>query len=236
MRRLNKKQHEETLKICAEYFKTKRNHQAGKEAYLKIGDKDELMKFHVALEKWDEANLLGRSDPDLRTYLLLPYAEYLAKNNQFEEAQKYYNEAGRADLALKIMERLSAMSMLQNKFDQAGYFYWVLAKENVKEIKSFVDPNEIQAQKIEKFKTFIKNASIYKAYQLITEFIHRPLKVEKYPGYNAAVYNSARLILGFSQISDLEKVSLTEVNYVFAKTAVLLGGKKAARVALEKLN
>ena len=83
MRRLNKKQHEETLKICANYFKTKRNHQAGKEAYLKIGDKEELMKFHVALEKWDEANLLGRSDPDLRSYLLLPYAEYLAKNNQF---------------------------------------------------------------------------------------------------------------------------------------------------------
>ena len=134
------------------------------------------------------------------------------------------------------MERLSAMSMLQNKFDQAGYFYWVLAKENAKEIKAFKDPNEIEAKKIQKFKSYIKNASVYKAYQLITEFINRPLKIEKYPGYNAAVYNSARLILGFSQISNLEKVSLTEVNYVFAKTAVLLGGKKAARVALEKLN
>jgi hypothetical protein len=86
MRRLNKKQDSEILRSCVEYFKTKRNHQAGKEALLKLGERNELMKFHVELEKWDEALLLSENDPDLRSVMLIPYAEYHAKNNNFEEA------------------------------------------------------------------------------------------------------------------------------------------------------
>lgn len=75
----------------------------------------------------------------------------------------------------------------------------MLARENLKEVMNFKDPSETDSVEIAKFDTFLKNAKVYKAYQQVVEFLNRPLKVEKYPGYNRSVYFSARAILGFSQ-------------------------------------
>ena len=49
--------------------------------------------------------MLSQTDDDLKKLMLIPYAEYLAKNNRFEEAQQYYKEAGRIDLSMEILEK-----------------------------------------------------------------------------------------------------------------------------------
>lgn len=219
-----------------DYFIQKRQHQAGKETLLKLGDKEKLMELHVQLEKWEEANLLGKSDPTLRSIMLLPYAEHLAKNNKFQEAQLYYKEAGRPDLALQIMERLSKISLVQKKYDQCSYFFWMLARENLREVMNFKQPSETDSIEISKFTRFVQNSYIYRAYDAVIDYLQRPLKLEKYPGYNKTVYNSARAILGLTQDKKFDGIELALVNYVFAKTSVKLGGRKAARVALDKLN
>ena len=237
MRRLNKKQDSQILRACADYFKGKGNHQAGKEALLKLGNKQELMKLHIELEKWDEALLLSEGDPDLRALMLLPYAEFLAKNNRFEEAQIYYKEAGRIDMSMQIMEKLSVINIIQHKFRDSAHFFWILAKETLKNYPPIKLDDEVERQKmVTQFQNYMLKAEIYLAYNMIVEYINRPVNSEKYPGYIRAVMNAARTIQGYSTSMKLEHVSLSKVNYALSKTALTLGIKKLSRVAYEKLN
>jgi len=43
MRKLDKKQDEESIKICIDYFTKVRDYNSGKEALLRLGDKKQLM-------------------------------------------------------------------------------------------------------------------------------------------------------------------------------------------------
>lgn len=52
--------------------------------------------------------------------MLLPYAEWLSKKNRFDEASEYYRQAGRIDLAMQILEKLTEMSIVQERFKEAG--------------------------------------------------------------------------------------------------------------------
>lgn len=236
MRKLDKKQDEESIKICIEYFTKIQDYNSGKEALLRLGDKKQLMLFHVKLEKWDEALMLSQTDYELKKTMLLPYAEWLAKNNRFEEAQVYYKEAGRADLSMEILEKLSKLSLVQNRFKEAGNFYWILARENLKSIKQLENPSKEDQLKLEKFHQFNSFAEIYYAYNLVYEYVKSPLQLETTPGHSKVVFNAARFILAKSKNQNYEHISLMYVNYVLTKISALIGGYKVQRVAFEKLN
>ena len=195
MRKLTKTNHSDSLKECVKYFVAKKNHNAGKETLLKLGDQEELMKFHIDLEKWDEAQMLANSDDSLKQLMLLPYAEWLSKKNRFDEASEYYKQAGRVDLAMQILEKLSQLSVVQERFREAGQFHWILAKENLKAVNSFRGPTADDKEKLTLFETYLQKSMIYHAYYSVLMFINSPIQTENFPGEHKWVFNASRFIM-----------------------------------------
>jgi intraflagellar transport protein 122 len=241
MRKLNKGNHSDALRECVKYFVGKKNHNAGKEALLKLGDQEELMRFHVELERWDEAKMLATSDENLKPIMVLPYAEWLSKKNRFDEASEYYKMAGRVDLAMEILHKLSEMSIVQERFKEAGQFHWILAKETLKSVSSFKSNSVDDQDKIKKFDVYLQMAYIFQAYNAILRFIRCPIPAEDYPGANKGIFNASRFIMAHlrspvvTRVASSYQISMAKVNYVLAKLANNYGGYKLARVAFDKL-
>lgn len=241
MRKLNKTNHSDALRECVKYFVGKKNHNAGKEALLKLGDQEELMRFHVELERWDEAKMLASSDENLKHIMLLPYAEWLSKKNRFDEASEYYKMAGRVDLAMDILHKLSEMAIVQERFTEASQFHWILAKETLKSGAGSKNSPAEDQDRLKKFECYTQMAFVFQAYSTVLRFIRSPIQVEEYPGSHKAIFYASRFIMAHlkspvvSRVNLCYQISLAKVNYVLAKLANNFGGYKLARVAFDKL-
>lgn len=102
------------------YFKKNQNHSYAKEAYLKLGDNKSLMELHIQLEKWEEAFILAKQNEKYMLMLRLPYAEYLCKNDRYEDALKVYRKINRPDISLKILKQMSNNAVDECRYLQAG--------------------------------------------------------------------------------------------------------------------
>ncbi len=107
-------------------------HSFANEAYLKLGDLKAQMYLHIELEKWEEAFTLANKNSELASLVSIPYAQFLTKNDRFEEAIEAYKRANRPDLSMKILIQLSKNSATERRFKDAGHFFWLLAVESLK--------------------------------------------------------------------------------------------------------
>ena len=106
-----------------------------------MGDLKSLMALHIELEKWEDALLLGKQNADLLEMVKLPYAEYLCKNDKYEEALRAFKHLGRHDLTTKMLRTLSKNAVEENRFDDSSYYYWVLATESLKLVQNARNPS-----------------------------------------------------------------------------------------------
>jgi len=74
------------------------------------------MKLHVECQKWDEAQMLAKQNPEMQALISLPYADWLSANDRFDEALEAYKKAGRPDLSLRIIEFLSQNAITEKRF------------------------------------------------------------------------------------------------------------------------
>jgi hypothetical protein len=77
------------------------------QVWRKLGDPQRQMKMHVKLKQWDQAIAIANSPENKGKYdeeVFLPYAEWLALNDKFDEALKTYQKAGRPDLSLQVSD------------------------------------------------------------------------------------------------------------------------------------
>ncbi|XP_014652267.1 PREDICTED: intraflagellar transport protein 122 homolog isoform X4 [Ceratotherium simum simum] len=125
-RKLDKAEREPLL-MCAHYFKKLDNPGYAAETYLKIGDLKSLVQLHVETQHWDEAFALGEKHPEFKDDIYVPYAQWLAENDRFEEAQKAFHKAGRQGEAVRVLEQLSHNAVVENRFNDAAYYYWMLS-------------------------------------------------------------------------------------------------------------
>uniref|UniRef100_A0A8I5KQF6 Intraflagellar transport protein 122 homolog n=1 Tax=Homo sapiens TaxID=9606 RepID=A0A8I5KQF6_HUMAN len=86
-RKLDKAEREPLL-LCATYLKKLDSPGYAAETYLKMGDLKSLVQLHVETQRWDEAFALGEKHPEFKDDIYMPYAQWLAENDRFEEAQK----------------------------------------------------------------------------------------------------------------------------------------------------
>ena len=78
---------EEALKIAASYVRRAGQKAMAKEVYQKLGDISSLMELHVEAREWKEAFALAQAHPGkFSDEVFLPYAEWLAIEDRFEEA------------------------------------------------------------------------------------------------------------------------------------------------------
>jgi intraflagellar transport protein 122 len=90
-------------------------------------------QLHVEAKEWKEAFALAEQYPGrFDETVFLPYAEWLAIEDKFEEAQAAYERFGRLDLAVKIMQQLTHNAVVENRFADAANGYYRLAEEHVR--------------------------------------------------------------------------------------------------------
>jgi intraflagellar transport protein 122 len=128
VRKLDKADREQLGK-CADYFKRMNMLNFSAEVYEKMGNIKELIELRMESQQWDEVFALAKKYPDLNNVALYKYAQWLAENDRFEDAQKAFNEAGFKKEAIKVLEELTLNAVIESRFNDASYYYWLLSKE-----------------------------------------------------------------------------------------------------------
>nr|XP_020668848.1 intraflagellar transport protein 122 homolog isoform X1 [Pogona vitticeps] len=226
-RKLDKAEREPLTK-CAYYFKKLLNHGYAAETYVKIGDLKALIQLYVETQQWDEAFALCEKHPEFKDDVYVPYAQWLAENDRFEEAQKAFHKAGRQTEAVKVLEQLTQNAVVESRFNDAGYYYWMLSMQCL----DIAQDNEQQkTEMLQKFHHFQHLAELYHAYH----FIHKCTE-EPFNHYlPETLFNVSRFLL--HSLAKEAPLGISKVNTLFAlaKQSKALGAYKLARHAYDKL-
>uniref|UniRef100_H2Z1N3 Intraflagellar transport protein 122 homolog n=1 Tax=Ciona savignyi TaxID=51511 RepID=H2Z1N3_CIOSA len=119
----------ESLTKCAYYLKQLQQYAYCAEVFNKMGDRKAHILLQVEIKNWDEAFALVEKHPEFKDDVYVPYAQWLAENDKFEEAQKAFHKAGRISDALHVLEQLTENAVNECRFNDAGYYYWMLSMQ-----------------------------------------------------------------------------------------------------------
>ncbi|NXG62594.1 IF122 protein, partial [Hemiprocne comata] len=226
-RKLDKAERE-LLSKCAFYFKKLDNPGYAAETYVKIGDLKALVLLHVETRCWEEAFALSEKHPEFKDDVYVPYAQWLAENDRFEEAQKAFHKAGRQREAVRVLEQLTHNAVAESRFNDAAYYYWMLSMQCLE----IAQENEQQkAEMLQKFHHFQHLAEVYHVYHSVHRYTEEPFSSH----LPETLFNISRFLL--HSLTKETPVGISKVNTLFAlaKQSKALGAYKLARHAYDKL-
>ncbi|NXM73887.1 IF122 protein, partial [Serilophus lunatus] len=226
-RRLDRAERE-PLARCASYFKQLGSPGYAAETYTKVGDLKALVQLHVETHCWEEAFALSEKHPEFKDDVYVPYAQWLAENDQFEEAQKAFHKAGRQREAVRVLEQLTHNAVVENRFNDAAYYYWMLSMQCL----DIAQENKQQkTEMLQKFHHFQHLAEVYHVYHFIQRYTEEPFSFH----LPETLFNISRFLL--HSLTKETPLGISKVNTLFAlaKQSEALGAYKLARHAYEKL-
>ncbi|XP_053172845.1 intraflagellar transport protein 122 homolog isoform X7 [Scomber japonicus] len=226
-RKLDKAERE-PLSKCAFYFKKLKHHGYASETYSKMGDLQALVQLHVETRHWDEAFSLVEKHPQFRNDVFVPYAQWLAENDRFEEAQKAFHKAGRQNEAVKVLEQLTHNAVVENRFNDAGYYYWMLSMQCLDIARESEDQRDEMLKKFERFQHL---AELYHVYRSIQRYTDEPFSSHM----PETLFNICRFLLNNLTKDIPPGISKVNTLYALAKQSGKLGAYKLARYSYEKL-
>ncbi|XP_056357716.1 intraflagellar transport protein 122 homolog [Oenanthe melanoleuca] len=226
-RKLDKAEREPLAK-CAFYFKQLANPGYAAETYMKIGDLKALVQLHVETHHWEEAFVLCEKHPEFKDEVYVPYAQWLAESDRFEEAQKAFHRAGRQTEAVRVLEQLTHNAVLESRFNDAAYYYWMLSMQCL----DIARENEAQqTEMLQKFHHFQHLAEVYHVYHFIQRYTEEPFSFH----LPETLFNISRFLL--HSLTKETPLGISKVNTLLAlaKQSKALGAYKLARHAYDKL-
>uniref|UniRef100_A0A669DWF7 Intraflagellar transport protein 122 homolog n=1 Tax=Oreochromis niloticus TaxID=8128 RepID=A0A669DWF7_ORENI len=223
-RKLDKAEREPLAK-CALHFKRLKHHGYASETYSKMGDLKALVHLHVETRHWEEAFSLVEKHPQFKNDVFVPYAQWLAENDRFEEAQKAFHKAGLQNEAVKVLEQLTQNAVVENRFNDAGYYYWMLSMQCLDIAK------EQRGEMLKKFERFQHLAELYHVYRSIQRYTDEPFSSHM----PDTLFNICRFLLNNLTKDMPPGISKVNTLYALAKQSRQLGAYKLARYAYEKL-
>uniref|UniRef100_A0A3B4AJR2 Intraflagellar transport protein 122 homolog n=1 Tax=Periophthalmus magnuspinnatus TaxID=409849 RepID=A0A3B4AJR2_9GOBI len=223
-RKLDKAEREPLAK-CAYYFKKLKHHGYASETYSKMGDLQALVQLHVETRHWDEAFSMVEKHPQFKNNVYVPYAQWLAENDRFEEAQNAFHKAGLQNEAVKVLEQLTHNAVVENRFNDAGYYYWMLSMQ-------CLDIARAQcSEMLNKFDRFQHLAELYHVYRSIQRYTDEPFSSHM----PETLFNICRFLLNNLTKEIPPGISKVNTLYALAKQSRKLGAYKLARYSYEKL-
>nr|XP_013037805.2 intraflagellar transport protein 122 homolog isoform X8 [Anser cygnoides] len=226
-RKLDKAEREPLLK-CAFYFKKLDNPGYAAETYMKVGDLKALVHLYVETLRWEEAFALSEKHPEFKDDVYVPYAQWLAENDRFEDAQKAFHKAGRQSEAVRVLEQLTHNAVVESRFNDAAYYYWMLSMQCL----DIAQENEQQkTEMLQKFHHFQHLAEVYHVYHYIQRYTEEPFSFH----LPETLFNISRFLL--HSLTKETPLGISKVNTLFAlaKQSKALGAYKLARHAYDKL-
>jgi len=165
------------LSMSAKAFRQHQNYNFAKEAIVKLGDVGMLVALHMESHRWDEAFQLCQSHPEYSSQIYLPWAEWLAFNDRFDDALDAYKKARRPDLSLRMIEKLAHNAVVERRYRDAATYFWHLAVEMIGAVSADDPSGDItpkQQQAIDNFWELRRRADVYYAYSYIHAYIQEP--------------------------------------------------------------
>ena len=233
---LTKEQNLDEIQLCIKYFKEYNHHTYAKQAILKLQDTKALMALHIEFHQWDEALQLLKTNPQFSDKIYLPYADWLASNDRFEEAQEAYKKAKKPDLALRIIEFLTKNAVSEKRFRDAAKYFFILACEYLSLVADAKNPTPYELKNLKKFEENSRKAEIYHAYNYVHRLIEDPYHSMVHGALiNETIFNASRFL-----VNSIGSLNLPGINKVYIYYALsLLGAKfeayRTARYGYEKL-
>ncbi|XP_014288077.1 intraflagellar transport protein 122 homolog isoform X2 [Halyomorpha halys] len=215
----------DVIKIIADTLKNLNHLELAAEMFRKLGDEEELIKVEVEAGQWEKALVAAESDPKFRPIVYLPYARYLAENDKFVLAQKAYQKAGHPEEAFRVVKQLTENAVSESRFNDAGYYYWLLAKQCLQLA------GEGEEGMLDKYFLYEKYATIYYAYHSIQRYLEEPFTAYQ----PESLFNIARFLMQETKALLPPGVSQFAILYAMSKQARNLGAYKLARQVLSKL-
>ncbi|RVE70673.1 hypothetical protein OJAV_G00067380 [Oryzias javanicus] len=226
-RKLDKAEREPLTK-CALHLKRLKHHGYASEIYSKMGDLKALLQLHVDSKHWEEALSLVEKHPQFKCDVFVPYAQWLAENDRFEEAQKAFHKAGRQDSAVKVLEQLTHNAVVENRFSDAGYYYWMLSMQCLDIAR---DNEEQRDEMLKKFERFQHLAELYHVYHSVQRYTDEPFSSD----IPETLFNICRFLLNNLSKEMLLGISKVKTLYTLAQQSQKLGAFRLARSCYEKL-
>lgn len=225
----------EALRACAGHFARWGDVARAREAYGKLGDHVGLLDVFVQCEQWDDAFAICRAKPALEDRVYLPYAAWLADRDRFDEARGAYQRAGKAELSRRMLEQLTRNAVLERRFRDAGYCYWLLADEIASSLKGKKRDSLSDAERddLARFEEHKDRAEMYYAYHLVHRAMNEPFRTS----LPTTLLNVGQFLLAkFASRDEMPPgVSLAYVLITLATHGETLRAHKLVRFAYDKL-
>jgi len=166
------------LHLAIKAFRKHQHYAFAKETILKVGDVGMLINLHMESHRWDEAFQLSQQHPEYSAQIYLPWAEWLAFNDRFDDALDAYKKAKRPDLSLEMIEKLTHNAVVEKRYKDAAGYYWRLATEMIGAVDvEGLGPMEAemkQSRAIDNFWELRRRADVFYAYSYIHAYIQEP--------------------------------------------------------------
>jgi len=161
------------LQMAVKAFRHHQHYAFAKETIVKLNDIPALISLHMDAQHWDEAFQLCNNHPEYSAQIYLPWAEWLAFNDRFDDALDAYKKAKRPDLSLQMIEKLTHNAVMERRYKDAATYFWRLAVEMIGAIKVGTNAAK-EAQAVENFWELRRRADVYYAYSYIHAYIQEP--------------------------------------------------------------
>jgi len=166
------------LQMAVKAFRQHQHYAFAKETITMLGDVGQLISLHMESHRWDEAFDLCKKHPEYSAQIYLPWAEWLAFNDRFDDALDAYKKAKRPDLSLQMIEKLTHNAVVERRYKDAATYFWRLSVEMIGAINvDKMAPEEAaqkHAQAVENFWELRRRADVYYAYSYIHAYIQEP--------------------------------------------------------------
>ncbi|XP_972704.1 intraflagellar transport protein 122 homolog [Tribolium castaneum] len=227
-RRLDKAERSALLSI-AEHLKRLNQPSFAAEIYRRLGDSASVLSLHVEAKEWSQAFSLVQTQPQYKALVYVPYAHWLAENDKFVQAQKAFYKAGRPDEAFKVLQQLVDNAISECRFQDAGYYYWIVARQFLDLAK---DGTNNQSEMLENYEINDRLAGIYYAFHAVHRYLEEP-----FTSYMPeALFNISRFLMTETNHNNRPKgISLFAILYCLSKQARKLGANKLAKQILDRM-
>ena len=223
----------EVLEACGKYYSESDEDEYAKEVYYKLDDFSMLMSMLVSRKNWAEATKLAdEHEGKFDKKVFLPYAEWLAVQDRFDEALEAFRKAGRPDQSRKMMEELTINAVKEGRFKDAAYYYYLLGTEVLKGTKFSASDVRGNESHLKVYEDYMVKADWYYAYQHIHTFCNDPFTALQ----PEMLFQVSRYLINSMSQSDPPKgISLVNTLYTLAKQSKVLGAYKLARFSYDRL-
>ena len=229
MRELDVKRDRKHLQQIAQHFRRQQQAAALKETLLRLDEFEQVVALLCEQGQWAEARRLIEQQPRAAAGFWLPYADYLASVDQYEQAQDAYRMAGQPLQSMRMLHTLIANALTERRHADCAHFHHLLGMEALKALHEQQPPGEQSWAAL--FSRHRQLSCVYYAYHLIHRYTEEPF-TSLHPD---ALFQTAQFVLQRTHGVCPPGVSRVNCLYALAKQAKQLGAWKLARSAYSQL-